>query len=354
MPSYRLSDAIIFKSEIEFEHGGIALDDDDKLGGSAEVEQAYFDITVNEHLHWRPPGIDLVPFGWTNLEHEPTLFYSVDRPELANGLIPSPWFAGATSIHGNLVGPVTYQFQISMSMVDDGGNVRDVTDSHTPPDPTGYPAGINGQDAFGLSHSTVGDFGQETNTLAYALRFAYDIPAVPGLAGSSSIYWSPDVEPRGAYASDANNVKLGSLGSCAVVMGRPASEGLELRAETVVAGFSNPGNLRANNDGDATDNVGRTMWGASGEIAWHCRWPKADWDVVPFYRYTREVLQTEGFEGQDANNPTGSGRLQFHTIGVAVFPLPQLVFKVDYQVVRNGSEAGAQSNHLLGGVGFFF
>jgi hypothetical protein len=360
MPSYQLTDRILFKAEVEFEHGGIAFDDDDKLGGSVEVEQAYFDMAFGEHLHWRPPGIDLVPFGYTNLYHEPTLFYSVERPELGDGLIPTTWYAGSTSIHGQLAGPFSYQLWAGSSIVDDGGNVRDTTDAKTPPDPTGYPAGVDGHEGLGLARPTTSDFLQESDTIAYALRLAYDVPGVRGLAGSSSVYFSPDIEPRHAYASDAAGVKIGDLGTCALTMAdtelrfRPAQEGIELRGEAVAAWFSKPGNLRANNDGDTGNNVGHSMWGVSGEVAWHARWPGGGWELVPFYRYTREVLQTHGVSGFDADTPTGAGRKSFHTVGLAIFPDPRLVFKIDYQAMRDGSPEGGHEDHLLGGVGFFF
>ena len=45
--------------------------------------------------------------------------------------------------------------------------------------------------------------------------------------------------------------------------------GLELRGEYVRVGFGHPENLRANNDTDPTDNVGKSMYGYSGEIAYH-------------------------------------------------------------------------------------
>lgn len=360
MPSYRFSDRILFKAEVEFEHGGIALDADDKLGGAVEVEQLYLDFAFDEHLHWRAPGIDLVPFGYTNLMHEPTLFYSVERPELAERLVPTTWFAGATSIHGVLAGPVSYQFQISTSLVDDGGAPGDRSDAGTPPDPTGYPAGIDGAEGLGLARATTGDFAQVSDTLAYALRLAYGVPAVRGLDGSTSVYYTPDLAPRGAYASDASNVKLGELGSCSLAMldselrYRPGDQGLELRGEGVISRFGNPANLRANNDGDPENNVGRTMWGFSAEAAWHWRPSATAWEVVPFYRYTREVLQTAGVDGLDADAPTGSGDVQYHTLGIAAFPTPQVVLKLDYRATRDGNDGSLRSDHVLGGVGFLF
>jgi hypothetical protein len=360
LPSYQVNDRLIWKAEIEVEHGGTAFDDDDKLAGSVEIEQCYVDYTVNEHVHWRLPGIDVIPFGYTNLEHEPIFFYSVARPELANGLIPTTWYGGATSVHGTITGSLAYQFQVSTSLVDDGGNVRDVSAAHGPGD-LGYPAGITGTtDGLGLAHSTVDEFNQETNQLGYALRLAYDVAGVAGLKGSSSIYFSPNIEPRHAYASDVNNVRVADLRACALTMAdtelryRPDPLGLELRGEAVGVAFSNPGNLRANNDGDPTDNVGRTMWGVQAEIAWHLKLVADGWEFVPFYRYTREVFQTTGFSGHDQDGPTGAGRVQYHDLGIAVFPAPEVVLKCGYQTVLDGSGHKPHEDTLLGGLGFFF
>jgi hypothetical protein len=52
--------------------------------------------------------------------------------------------------------------------------------------------------------------------------------------------------------------------------------------------------------------------------------------------------------------PTGAGQLQFHTVGVAVFPSPKLVLKLNYQKVIDKESGGARSDSVLGGVGFFF
>ena len=46
---------------------------------------------------------------------------------------------------------------------------------------------------------------------------------------------------------------------------RIPNTGLEFRGEGVMVNFGNPANLRANNDGDPENNVGKSMYGASGE-----------------------------------------------------------------------------------------
>ena len=40
LPSFQFTDSIIFNAELEFEHGGIAGDEDDKANGAVTVEQA--------------------------------------------------------------------------------------------------------------------------------------------------------------------------------------------------------------------------------------------------------------------------------------------------------------------------
>src|SRR4051794_14285212 len=43
LPTYQVTDNIVFNAEIEFVHAGSAFDNDDKLHGAAEIEQAFFD-----------------------------------------------------------------------------------------------------------------------------------------------------------------------------------------------------------------------------------------------------------------------------------------------------------------------
>jgi hypothetical protein len=133
--------------------------------------------------------------------------------------------------------------------------------------------------------------------------------------------------------------------------------GLEFRGEFADVIVGNPANLRANNDTDPTNNVGKSLFGASGEVAYHIPFGPilgSKWEAVPFYRYTYQNFQTGGFAGTDLNFPTGSGRMQFHDVGVAIYPTPELVLKLNYTKALNAAPGGAQSDSVLGGVGFFF
>jgi hypothetical protein len=359
LPTYLITPNIIFNAEIEFEHAGSGFDADDKLHGTAEIEQIWIDFKIADQFNWRSPGIDLIPIGYINEHHEPTQFYSVNRPELYNGLIPSTWKAGATSVYGRIAEGLTYNIQASTSLEDFGGDFGTRTDAKTvPPFPAGYPAGINGLDALGFALPVRGDFGQLSNDIAVAGKLNYSPPALPGFNGSVSAYFTPNTTPRGAYADNGLPLGRSSLAMFdAEFRYRVPDTGWEARGEYVFVNFGNPANLRANNDSDPTNNVGRTMYGYSGELAYHLPLGNilsSDWEAVPFYRYTFQNTQTGGFAGADLNAPTGVGQTQFHSAGIAVFPSPQIALKATYQKVINRDPAGANSDSFLGGVGFFF
>jgi len=352
LPTLQVTDSITFNAELELEHGGIAVDDDDKLTGSVDVEQVYVDFKFNDYLNWRAPGVDVVPFGFINLFHEPTQFYSVNRPELYLGLIPSTWFGGSTSIYGKVVDNLNYQFQINTGL-EDVGSKEGVPDDGSP-----YEGGISGTEALGLARTTIGDFNQTKNAPGFALRLSYTPPIIPGLSGSSSVFFTSNITPRGAFADDGH-----SLGQTSVTMldtelrYRVPRTGFEFRGEVADAIIGSPGNLRANNDGDPENNVGKHLWGFSLEAAYHIdlgERVRNGWEIVPFYRYTYENLQTGGFAGIDDNLPTGQGRRQFHTFGLALFPTPQVVLKLDYQLALDDAPNSPHADQILGAVGFFF
>lgn len=363
LPTYQFNDNIIFNSEIEFEHGGVAFDADDKLHGTAEIEQAYVDFRISPYFNIRAPGIDLVPIDWLNLYHEPTNYYSVRRPELDNGLIPSTWKAPAASLWGQIVEGLNYQFQISQALEDFGGDFDARTDANSVPFfPLGYAPGIDGIEALGLAQAPLGDFRQLSNYLGYTFRLSYAPTFLPGFDGGSSVYFTPSTTPRGAYGD--NGILLGRSNLTIFETDfryHVPDSGLEFRGEFADVIFGNPANLRTNNDTDPTNNVGKSMFGGSAEVAYHVPLSPifgpilgSNWEAVPFYRYTYQNFQTGGFAGTDFNLPTGSGQMQFHDVGVAVYPTPELVLKLNYTKALNFAPGGAQSDSVLGGVGFFF
>jgi hypothetical protein len=235
LPTYAITDNIIFNAELEWEHGGFSPDGDDKVNGEIDVEQLWIDFKIVDQFNWRAPGIDLVPIGYINQHHEPTQFYSVLRPEIYNGLIPSTWMAPSSSVYGSIADGLGYQIMVSSSIEDFGGDFSTRTDANTvPPFPTGYPAGITGLDALGLARPTISDFRQLSNTVAVAGRLDYSPPSIPGFAGSTSAYFTPNTTPRGAYADDGTLLGRSSLTMVdSEFRYRIPNTGLELRGEGV-------------------------------------------------------------------------------------------------------------------------
>ena len=250
-----------------------------------------------------------------------------------------------------------YTVQASSSLEDFGSNFSTRTDANTVP-AGGYVTGIDGKNALGFARPVSGDFRQLSNDIAVAGQLTYAPPPLPGLNISVSAYYTPNTTPRGAYADTGIPLGRSSLTMFdAELRYRVPDTGLEARGEYVFVDFGNPANLRANNDTDPTNNVGKTMYGYSGELAYHLplgNFISSDWEAVPFYRYTFQNTQTGGFAGTDVNAPTGAGQTQFHNAGIAVFPSPQIVLKATWQKVINRDPSGARSDSVLGGVGFFF
>jgi len=356
--TYQLSNNIIFNTELEFEHGGIAKEEDDKLNGAIEVEQLFIDFRVNEHFTWRSPGVDVIPVGFINLFHEPTQFYSSERPELYHNLIPSTWYAASTGAYGKIIDGLNYQAQVSSSLEDAGTTASD--GGKVPA--SGYEAGISGSEGLKMARAPIGDNQQVSDNVAYTLRLSYTPHFMPGLAGSSSVYYTDNTTPRGAYGGDSSSLGQTLGGSSLSLFDselryRIPKTGIELRSEFVQANIGNSGNLRANNDGDSSNNVGDSMRGYSFEAAYHYNLssnPRESWEFVPFYRFSKIDLQTSGAAGTDPNDPSGAGNQEYHTFGTALFPTPKVVLKVDYQFMHDRDELTPTQKAVLGSVGFFF
>jgi len=85
---YRFDDNWVFNSEIEIEHVDEIF-----------LEFAYVDYNNGEGFGYRA-GHMLVPMGWINELHEPTTFWSANRPELERRILPSTWHENGMGVYG--------------------------------------------------------------------------------------------------------------------------------------------------------------------------------------------------------------------------------------------------------------
>jgi hypothetical protein len=93
---YKFNDWIVLNTEIEFEHGA-----DSKNGGKVVVEFFYLDFLLSQEANLRL-GHVLVPMGLINQKHEPTLFNTVQRPDIEKHLLPSTWHENGALVYGRL------------------------------------------------------------------------------------------------------------------------------------------------------------------------------------------------------------------------------------------------------------
>ncbi len=111
-------------SELEIEHGGRKAEfefEPEELGGQFEreeteseikLEQAWLEFALNENHNFRG-GIDLIPLGRLNLNHDGNLRDFVFRPRTDELLIPTTWFESGLSINGSLTRTIGYHAGIS-------------------------------------------------------------------------------------------------------------------------------------------------------------------------------------------------------------------------------------------------
>ena len=97
---YKFNDWIVLNTELEYEHGGKKV----------VVEFMYLDFLLNKYYNIRI-GNQLIPMGLVNQRHEPTLFPTVQRPDIETLIIPSTWHETGVIVYGELGIPsFTYHF----------------------------------------------------------------------------------------------------------------------------------------------------------------------------------------------------------------------------------------------------
>lgn len=94
----QLHERIKLYLEVEYEHGAI-IEGGEETGSELELEQAWLDFSINKALNFRA-GMILVPVGRYNLYHEGHINNFVDRPLVNRRIAPTTWFEEGLGFHG--------------------------------------------------------------------------------------------------------------------------------------------------------------------------------------------------------------------------------------------------------------
>ena len=317
--NYDFTDRIRLRSEVEFEHGF----------SEQYIEFAYLDFDIVRWANLRVGSI-LMPIGYLNQNHEPTAYYSVERPDVYVRIIPTTWMEGGGGFWGEIVDGLNYQIYVHSSL-----NFKD---------------GFKDDEGFSGKSGIRGGRGKVSDL------------TMNDIAGSARLQYTGLKAARFGFSAWMGNTAQGDArvqGGLVTLLEADAKfffQGLEL--EGLVAVIFNPeagdmtNALRADGNISATDVIGKRMFGFMIEGAYHVfhhAWKDAPVDLVVFVRYEKFDTQNQVPSGF-AKNPAYDR--QNVTFGLAFYPIDNIVFKADYAVKSN--DAGTGNNQFNLGVGYYF
>jgi len=310
---YQFNDKVSFESEIEFEHVK-----------ELEVEQAFINYRLGSGITAKA-GLMLVPMGLINQTHEPTTFFTVNRPGQDHDIIPSTWSQIGMGISGN-INNISLKYQAYIF------NGIKSYENGTP-----FLRGIdglrkgrqNGAEAF----SSQANFSAKIN---YFGLTGLNI----GLAGYFGNTQTNDLSLKDSY------IGISMIGLDAVYQ----KNNWIVRGQYVVNNLSN---TEAYNNLTGRD-IGSKMDGFYIESAYNLM-PlinkKAKEKLLLFSRY--ETYDTQASVTANVMRNMAYNR-NTTTFGLNYFMAPGAVFKTEYQVRGNGIANNAVANQFNMGIGVTF
>ena len=308
---YKFSDCFLLNSEIEYEHASTGE------GGEVSVEFAYLDYL------WRPEanlraGLLLLPMGFLNELHEPTVYLGAKRPDVERVILPTTWRENGFGLWGD-VGPLSYRTYV-----------------------------VNGFDGSGFASSGLRG-GRQKGAQAKAEDFAWvgrlDYSGAPGLLVGASAYVGDSgqgLRAAGGEISVATTILEGHL--------EWRWKDFQARALLVKAELDDVAALNAVLGLAGNRSVGEELSG------WYL---EAGYDLLAHRTASeRQLIPYARFEAFDTQEGVPAGFLrdpardvESLTLGLAFKPIDRWIVKLDYQDYDNGAGTGVdQINVALGYV----
>ncbi len=308
---YKFNDRLLVNTEVEYEH---ANTDE----GEVAVEFAYLDYLHRPELNVRA-GLLLLPMGFVNELHEPTVFLGTRRPDVERVILPTTWRENGFGLFGD-VGPFTYRSYVVVGLKAEGFSA----------------GGLRGGRQEG-AESTAEDF-------AWVGRLDYR--GVPGLLLGGAAY-------LGDSGQDLRDVDGRSLGVGTRIFEGHVEwrwRGLELRALAARAELADVGRLNTALGLAGSGSIGERLTGF---------YLQAGYDVLAARGGERALIpyaRWESFNTQDAV-PTGfaanrENDIESLTLGLAFKPIERLILKLDVQNYDNG--AGNAIDQVSLALGYVF
>ncbi len=311
---YKWNDDWLFNSEIEWEHAKAG----EGQRGEVALEFAYLERRIRPQVNARA-GLLLVPMGFINELHEPTVYLGARRPGLEQAILPTTWRENGVGLFGE-VGPLTYRTYLMNGLEAErfaAGGIRS--------------ARQNGAKA-------------PAEDLAWVGRI--DWTATPGFVAGISGYLGDSAQgladTRGKLGVDTRLVE---------VHAEWRSKGLQLRGLWVEGKVDGVARLNEKLGLTGNRSVGEKLDGYYVEAGYNVLTLRAGSrpSLVPFARwesYDTQRAVPAGF----ARNP--ASEIEILTLGVNWKPIEQVIVKADWQDVKNGAGTGVDQFNLA--LGYIF
>ena len=305
---YEFTPGVRVDAEVDFEHAAQEI----------ELEYAFLDCDLNSSLTLRTGSV-LMPVGPLNEFHEPTTYYSVERPYVERYIMPTTWQEIGVGVVGRSgSGALSFRGYVVTGLSASGFSTLD---------------GIRG----GLSHG----FEAPAEDLAGAARLEY--ASTSGLAiGASGYYGGAD---QGDAAMGDVFVGIGSADA------RFRRGGLDLRGviyRTMLDGADSVSSVNG-------ETIGEAMMGWYAEAAYDILRGDAGEgrtrSLVIFGRFEDFDTQEEIPTGPSFVRDPEAGR-QLFSGGLAFYPIDKVAFKTDFEHWTDGSDA--ELNRVNFGAAFRF
>lgn len=309
---YKFNDRFLFNSEIEFEHATTGQ------AGSVSVEFAYLDWQLREQANLRA-GLLLVPMGFVNELHEPTIFLGSRRPDVERVILPTTWRENGVGLYGD-VGPFSYRTYV-----------------------------LTGLEASGFSASGLRG-GRQQGSESVAEDFAWvgrlDFTGMPGLLVGASTYFGDS----GQALRDARNQSIAVGTEIYELHAEWKWRALEVRALGAKAKLSDVARLNAALSLTGNRSVGEELEGYYLQAGYDLLASRGrEQALLPYLRYESFDTQKAVPAGFARN---GANQVDSLTLGIAYRPLDRLIVKLDYQDLDN--DAGTGIDQLNVAIGYAF
>jgi len=293
-----------FKSEIELEHNYV------KDGnGELELEQAFVKYSSGNFLSFQA-GVILLPVGIYNLEHEPPLFNSVERPEYSKYIIPTTWFVNGITLIGN-----TDSLNIKLTITEGLDGSKFSQDQ-----------GIRGARQKG--------YKADAESLLYSL--AVNFTGIRGLKTGASFTINNAIVAPGTK----NRIILGEAHF-------QFSRGpLHLRGEAAFISYEKPELVN-------TTNPVETVFGWYLEIGYNISkllFTKPAFKLVPWFRYSDN---NTAFKTTTGGSSETAFKNSIWEAGLSFSPINSVIFKISYGLKIN-HKTGNKTKNLDLGAGYMF